>query len=148
MIVQARQFKSMPALERSIRMLNGLADRDFDLPMPSTGKAWLRRGGIPESNNMAKSFLLILNPVTRYPFKGWLLAEKVVNLLEERHQAYNDWACGIKSESCVYLFLKPWGCSYEGNRVWFRPDPDDMEVIRTLDQGYKYVRTTRGGRYR
>lgn len=140
MIVQARQFKSMSALVRTIRKLGGLADRNFDLPMPSTSKAWFDRGGIPGSDNMAKAFLLILNPVDQYPFKGWLLAEKVANLLEDRHKACNDWACGFNSVSSVYLFFKPWGCSYQGSRVWFRPDPADMEKIRALDKRPPHTR--------
>lgn len=140
MMVQARQFKSLPQLERNIRKLGGLADKYYDLPMPSTAENWLKRGNTPESDNMVKVFMLFLKPLEKYPYKGYFLAEKVANLLEYRHQAYNDWACGIKSEQEVFLFIKPWGCSFGGKRVWFRPDNADMEVIRSLDRFYRRTR--------
>jgi len=139
-IVQARQFKSMSSLERYIRNLEarGVADRYYDLPMPSTTKAWLGRGGIPSSPNMAKVFMLALTPVNKYPYRGFELAEKVANLLEERHGALNDWACGKQPGKSLCLFIKPWGSLLDsGKRVWFRPDAGDMEVIRQLDKAYR-----------
>lgn len=152
MIVQARQFKNMATLERYIRNLEakGVADRFYDLPMPSTTRAWVRRGGIPSSPNMVKMFMLILTPLDKYPRRGFELAEQVAELLEERHQAYNDWAYGIQPrKKSVCLFIKPWGSSMDSSkRVWFRPDVEDMEVIRGLDKAYRTKKRTREGRQR
>ncbi len=151
MIVQARQFKSMASLERYIRNLlaKGVADRYYDLPMPSTTRAWLKRGGIPSGSEMVKMFMLVLTPLDKYPYRGFELAEKVAGLLEARHQAYNDWAYGIQAGKSVCLFIKPWGSSMDsGKRVWFRPDAEDMDVIRVLDKAYRAQRDSRIGRRR
>lgn len=151
MIVQARQFKSMASLERYIRNLQaqGVADRYYDLPMPSTTNTWLGRGGIPSSPDMVKVFMLVLTPLDKYPYRGFELAERVAKLLEERHGALNDWACGIQTGKSVCLFIKPWGSLLDsGRRVWFRPGAEDMEAIRQLDRAYKTNRTARDGRRR
>lgn len=151
MIVQARQFKSMASLERYMRNLvaNGVADRYYDLPMPSTTRVWLKRGGIPSGPDMVKMFMLVLTPLDKYPYRGFDLAEQVADLLEARHQAHNDWAYGIQAGKSVCLFIKPWGSSMDsGKRVWFRPDAEDMEVIRQLDMAYRIKRMARDGRRR
>ncbi len=142
MIVQARQFKSIPSLKRYIHKLRGqgLADRHYDLPLPSTAEKWLNSRAIPTAEHMAKAFMLILTPVEGYPYGGYDLAEMVANVLLKRHEAYNDWACGIQSGHSVCLFFKPWGTSFDGKRVWFRPTPKDMNFIRSLDAAYKTKR--------
>lgn len=129
MRIRVLQLKKEQKARNLVRSLRYLADARHDLPMVRPSE-FLGRGRLPGLPSQVKLHALILHPHER-ELQGWDLARAAVDILEERHGAILDWACGFRISGAVWVLIKPWASDAETwKRKWFWVTPEDLKAIR------------------
>ncbi|MGQ9824782.1 MAG: hypothetical protein ACUVSK_07270 [Desulfotomaculales bacterium] len=130
MRIKSVQIRDPEKARRVVCSLRSLACAWADLPVLRPKEFWpYRPPGLPQQ---AKLHLLILHPKKgARELEGWDLARAAVDILEGRHGATLDWACGFRASGAVWLLLKPWAAdAATGRRKWFYVDAGDLAALR------------------